>query len=615
MFKGFRQYMTLKYHECLNSVLNRITTFRQGHPTMLPGRGTRTGEETKLNQSSIDDIEIMFSVAGSGKTTRIFDLLSRVWGFYLLPFSLPPPQNNKKESLSQQNEGIYLPRRGGGSRDTWTLFEGLGCISEWPKAFAEPTIELNCKALIKCRHDLLSRLLELEPAPTPAEWLFYQTSCTRDNDPFDRLFRMARLQLQYRVVHGATLFKAVSEYHWATSGMQNVMRLHSSPGLYGSEGSPLLYCVDEAQYDLEKREMGITTCQAISQKFLEYAALRFPLPSLVYQRFIISGTSLRLQEAKLAAQQVRLFGEPKGDRLTLVHSGFKLLNTDKEFLDILDAHPKEIYSDFSRLFQYHNSNGDGLCSMLEMLEHDKGLSRELCENLTRFYEIHKDQQPKQSSTLISDAFSSLEHDLRETISKHSQILRGRHRWSIIYVQGLLNRWLQRSFAGQLITHRDVKEQSDMAVKIAKDGLKYQLIRIENANYETISKAQDRVERKKLSDQLARKLNDLFWTAVNANLLNKPRALNDKESGYWISEGFALVEAVEEKAVTMVLAERLAVDAVIEYVKSEQSGYWYDEQMTGFINAQQNSKTSIGEGAEIYLAWVRIIRAAALKPAS
>jgi hypothetical protein len=111
--------MTLKYEECLNSVLGRITTFRQKHPTMLPRPSTPKREQTKLDQSSIDDIEIIFSVAGSGKTTRIFDLLSRFWGFYILPFSLTP--QNPTEALSQQSEGIYLPRRGGGSRGTWTL--------------------------------------------------------------------------------------------------------------------------------------------------------------------------------------------------------------------------------------------------------------------------------------------------------------------------------------------------------------------------------------------------------------------------------------------------------------------------------------------------------------
>jgi hypothetical protein len=136
----------------------------------------------------------------------------------------------------------------------------------------------------------------------------------------------------------------------------------------------LLYCVDEAQYDLGQQKNGIITSQTVSQKFLEYADLRFPLPSLVYQRFIISGTSLRLQEAKIAAQQIRLFGEPIGDGLPLVHSGFKLLSTDEEFYDILDSHAKDIYSNFSSLFQYHNSDGDGLRCMLEVLEHDRGLT-------------------------------------------------------------------------------------------------------------------------------------------------------------------------------------------------------------------------------------------------
>jgi hypothetical protein len=134
--------------------------------------------------------------------------------------------------------------------------EGLGCISDWPKAFAEPTIELNCKALIKCRHDLLNRLLELNPAPTPAKWLFYQTSCTQDNDPFDRLFRMGRLQLQYRVIHGAALFNAVSEYHWAASGMLNVMRLHSSPGFYGSKGGRCFIVLMRRNMISGNRKMG-----------------------------------------------------------------------------------------------------------------------------------------------------------------------------------------------------------------------------------------------------------------------------------------------------------------------------------------------------------------------
>jgi hypothetical protein len=162
------------------------------------------------------------------------------------------------------------------------------------------------------------------------------------------------------------------------------------------------------------------------------------------------------------------------------------------------------------------------------------------------------------------------------------------------------------FAGEQLTHQDVKEESDMAAETAKDGLKHQFIQIESANWLALQKAQPGRERGLISKQQVKRLYDLFWTAINASLLNKPIQLQDRKSGYWISEGFALVEEIGGTAVTMILAERLAIDAVIDYLKSDTSGYSYDDEMITFIFGQQFSKVSIGLGAEIFLAWVRAI---------
>jgi len=155
MFVGFRQYLSLKYNECLHTIIDGIITFHRGEPTLKPKRSPVDELPTVLDQNTIDDIEIMFSVAGSGKTTKILNLLSRFWGFYLVPFSLPPKDYTKTHT---SNRGaIYLPRRGGGSRDTWTLSEGLGYMCDWSDAFVEPTLEANCKALITCRQESMPR--------------------------------------------------------------------------------------------------------------------------------------------------------------------------------------------------------------------------------------------------------------------------------------------------------------------------------------------------------------------------------------------------------------------------------------------------------------------------
>lgn len=60
--------------------------------------------------------------------------------------------------------------------------------------------------------------------------------------------------------------------------------------------------------------------------------------------------------------------------------------------------------------------------------------------------------------------------------------------------------------------------------------------------------------------------DLYWTAIRADLLNVPSILQSDESGETISEGCAQVEKVDDASgLRMKLSERMAVDAIIEYL--------------------------------------------------
>lgn len=149
---------------------------------------------------------------------------------------------------------------------------------------------------------------------------------------------------------------------------------------------------------------------------------------------------------------------------------------------------------------------------------------------------------------------------------------GRIRWTTILAEALLQASSAKS--GQL-TAQDVKNATQRASETIKKSLK------------------DRIDQFKYT----RWIEELYFTAIEADVFSMTRLFSEKQSMTLISEGFATVaehdpevgqkqRAQEKKVVKGCLQEPLAVKAVMEYLRDPNNDSLYDKFMDQFFNSLQ-----------------------------
>ena len=110
------------------------------------------------------------------------------------------------------------------------------------------------------------------------------------------------------------------------------------------------------------------------------------------------------------------------------------------------------------------------------------------------------------------------------------------------------------------------------------------------------------------------LEDLYWTAIRADLMHKPCILRDTTSGELITRGFAQLDSLskgadepgrERTVLKQALAEPLAITSIIEHLRAgEQGGDRHKRMLERLLFDNQDDASSFGKSAEFYLAWVR-----------
>jgi hypothetical protein len=185
-------------------------------------------------------------------------------------------------------------------------------------------------------------------------------------------------------------------------------------------------------------------------------------------------------------------------------------------------------------------------------------------------------------SLVDKAFDPHMVQFKDEIILYSLPLHGRYRWSVIYIERLFKSWLGHK---NTLSLRAIQNASNYAVNTAEKGLREQLEKIREKNHFYL-------------------LEDLCKKAIYADLLNRPTLFRDTNTGAWITEAFAQIKDSNSdggESCAIELAERLAIDAAVEYFKGKES-LLYGKYMDRFLYQHQHDHGSFGKAAEYYLAW-------------
>ena len=202
----------------------------------------------------------------------------------------------------------------------------------------------------------------------------------------------------------------------------------------------------------------------------------------------------------------------------------------------------------------------------------------------------------------------------------SAMFRGRYRWSTYLIDYIFIELLRRmdilfeeranshrlqSYSGiyYRMSHKDlieiadhlrttskkiIAEQSERAQRMIKDQLKHRIRTLQQKGHHYL-------------------LEDLFATAVRADLMHRPCIFRNLESAKMVTEGFALMlpSTTNAHRLTRELAEPLAVDAIIEYLRGPEndSKHRYEKYVRELLYHNQDDNSAFGKVTEFYIAWV------------
>lgn len=504
-------------------------------------------ERLAANPGGIENMQILVGPSGCGKTSSIHSLLKKNWGFYLLPGNMPEasaePTGVDEDELRDRLE--YRPRRGGGSRDTQTWLDDVKSMYEhFP--FPQYGAHLRACTLLSARIWILCQFrLKAGPHCTPSDWLKLQTSCTNPRkDIFNHLYRVARF-FDLRI-----------------------------PDYDGFRDSQVLYCFDEAQCDLPAVSPGRSEwphVQSIYRNdFPPLTLMTLTAFGLVKDHawakglgISLSGTALQLGQMHKMIQGVREEVEARaiklGDLQPKVNDAFRLIETDKDFRDLLRERG-HAYDEWTNIIVQHSIplRGRVVWSVCYLDEIERLVGR-------RGREMRKADIQKACAKICRSAKNGLKERLRD-MELRLFIRATKEKPSLL--RSPLNEYTVDPHEGN----------SQTALE----------------NFQSEQKRYEEL------------MDELCWLAIRSDLFGEASIFASSESAQLVALGFAFVENQESTELKVKLKERLAVDAAIEYFQTRKlsnAQSMYDRALVNFLYLEQNNTSALGKTAELFFAWV------------
>lgn len=627
---------------------------------------TFVGED---EQNDFKDNTLIFDVAGSGKTQKVFDFCSQKYGHYLVAAvrrSDMIASRDHQESQScdsiRQGQDVLTFSRGGASQDMELLYKYNG-----PSQFydglvlkngllaASTRLRLNRDATLK---RFLRRLHQIELQKDilggPKRRLLFQTICGSDKPSFDPFYSSLDILL---LIENPNDVMRSPETVWPTDN--SVICLE--------EAQVLLADYPSESTDLEHVLQGL--CRPNNGIAMSLNSPSYPTLS------VVSGTALRLHECtsaldrlftknrawvksqylELEERGVTFWGRNHEREKSRVHKKemsrmikFPLLVTDQDFESLLKSHIRRLMGRMLYLMQLDRENVIELGFAKVLLPIVAQISAdEIFNDGMTYVDSLPDKTVNYVVKSIEDFFMA--EDRYVWLIAHSRPLRGRYRWSILYIERLVARYLHNcacnlncksNLDSMSVDQKDgistsrkqqINELStnDLAKELAngeKVGFSLEAIDtstgnvgrtfewiLEQSQYcqEIIKKAlRKRLEGLELRHETEHiyMLEDLYWTAIRANLMHKPCVLRDTMSGQLITQGFAQIDSfgkdvdAGKTVLKQTLAEPLAVTAVIEHLRAGK-GDRHKRILERLLFDNQDDASSFGKTAESYLAWV------------
>lgn len=536
---------------------------------------------------------IVFSVPGSGKTQHLFDYLSQCWGFYLVSGRVPRLRNSSETLLSAC--------QGSASLDTRYLCEILDSIDNselkyhekvWSSLVSNRTATLSqIKAQLKRKgtHEFCER-----------DWLLFQTTCTENFDIFLQTF-------QLRLMVDDIRFE-----DWKPGYIEKI------------------FCLDEAQCELTDSRSRSTSPMGY---LIRYLYRDFHLQG--EPPFIASGTSLQLRKLKeawqhevvsvlryeLSDEDVMIDNDYLRDDIrkklltyeTKTFSDFKLINEWNDFRGLLGRHIHRIVDKAGYLIHLGETTERYQLWEVFAIDSPDMTKKEFYRTLRgRIFPEHSSAERYGVKNIKKgvEAFARLfltyiihgrdeaeddkdeTNDVESTLSACSQIFIGRIQWSTLFIEGLLIAYL--------------KNHEDTATKTIHNACGSAQKTIKNQLKSRITSLKDRDQHFLLQD--------LYITAVRADLMNKPTMFPNTESTQLVTEGFALLRASvtgsTSESKMQELAEPVTISAVVEYLRDSETenrrGNRPERILEQLLLAHQQEFSTVGNIAEYYLGWVSMI---------
>jgi len=179
--------------------------------------------------------------------------------------------------------------------------------------------------------------------------------------------------------------------------------------------------------------------------------------------------------------------------------------------------------------------------------------------------------------------------IRQFMAENSRRHRGRYRWSTSYIEELL------FLAGD-----------DLSMEIPVTAIRSIIEKASNKTYQEAIDALKRQIRRMKDAHKMELVQDLFRAAIRAETMNRPTVFLDESYAELVTYGFALVERLDASTVHYVLAEPVAVHAVMSYLRTE-GGEEYDRLMLQWLIHTQDDheiQAMFGKAAEWFIATVR-----------
>lgn len=622
---GFNHFLTRQYFSKLQgNTFERIEKLKLAHHQDISGGNCLLSSFTDANQAQKFKTqfftqtktrwwrEVFLSVAGSGKTQRLFDVLSVNLGHYLM--------SGEVSSNEDSSQSLLNPRPGLASKDTKFLSEVMDNFQPPPKTSKIGLTKYLWRVLIRNRQMTLSFLLYLPFACelgwsgsgvlNPQDWLVFQTICTEKFDPFLETFKILLLM-------DFSLYRTFYPYSPLGSGDLDV----TSP-LISSES--VIFCMDEMQSEIKDNvnEDQQPLNQFLQELFYSSATMRTQLirePKAVFLElgtfpFIGAGTSLNyLKSQEILSKELSQDDwiadfEGNNTPATLdVISEPEMIVTAVGFHDLIHRHIQKIIDRMGYLFhlgkaaeEYH------LWELLVPGDSDDS-KRDSYRTIQRLLYMLLDTAPS-----LGHAIQSLKRFLQEIICCNegpngalkgqllecSFPLRGRIRWSTVFIECLFTTFLQQPFSLPS-TERELNHLRNRRSELYQHASRYAQQKIE-------SQLRARIEELKHKGHHFL-VQDLYHTAVRAHLLHRPSIFQDKDSADMLRAGFAHLRPSHKTSrisgsLEQELSEPVVIRAVINHLRATQAGR-HENILRELLFANQDDSSAFGKVTEYYIGWV------------